>query len=149
MLFADRTSCHRFVANQFRVLLAAAAYVLVSHLRRVGLAGTEHATATVQTIRLKLIKVGGMGAEVGASLGGADVGRLSVGRSVRVGGPSAIGTSVRREFVAGREIEWECPGQPWGKGGGSDGTPFRGIEGRKPVNDPAPTASEISVKDAG
>ena len=29
MLFADRTSCHRFVANQFRVLLAAAAYVLV------------------------------------------------------------------------------------------------------------------------
>ena len=58
MLFADRTSCHRFVANQFRVLLAAAAYVLVSHLRRVGLAGTEHATATVQTIRLKLFKVG-------------------------------------------------------------------------------------------
>jgi hypothetical protein len=58
MLFADRTSCHRFVANQFRVLLAAAAYVLVSHVRRVGLAGTEHATATVQTIRLKLFKVG-------------------------------------------------------------------------------------------
>ncbi len=58
MLFADRTSCHKFVANQFRVLLAAAAYVLVSHLRRVGLAGTDHATATVQTIRLKLFKVG-------------------------------------------------------------------------------------------
>lgn len=57
MLFADRTSCHRFVANQFRVLLAAA-YVLVSHVRRVGLAGTDHATATVQTIRLKLFKVG-------------------------------------------------------------------------------------------
>ncbi len=108
MLFADRTSCHRFVANQFRVLLAAA-YVLVSHLLRVGLAGTEHATATVQTIRLKLIKVGGMGAEVGTSLGGADVGRLSVDRSVRVGGPSAIGTSLRREFVAGREIECGAP----------------------------------------
>jgi len=58
MLFADRTSCHKFVANQFRVLLAAAAYVLVSHVRRVGLAGTEHAKATVQTIRLKLFKVG-------------------------------------------------------------------------------------------
>jgi hypothetical protein len=39
-LFADRTSCHRFVANQFRVLLAAAAYVLVSHVRREALAGT-------------------------------------------------------------------------------------------------------------
>ena len=58
MLFADRTSCHKFVANQFRVLLAAAAYVLVSHVRRVGLAGTDHAKATVQTIRLKLLKVG-------------------------------------------------------------------------------------------
>ena len=58
MLFADRTSCHRFVANQFRVLLAAAAYVLTSHVRRVGLAGTAQATATVTTIRLKLFKVG-------------------------------------------------------------------------------------------
>jgi Transposase DDE domain group 1 len=57
-LFADRTSCHRFVANQFRVLLAAAAYVLVSHVRRVGLAGTELARAEVGTIRLKLFKVG-------------------------------------------------------------------------------------------
>jgi hypothetical protein len=57
-LFADRTSCHAFVANQFRVLLAAAAYVLVSHIRRVGLAGTELARAEVGTIRLKLLKVG-------------------------------------------------------------------------------------------
>ena len=57
-LFADRTSCHRFVANQFRVLLAAAAYVLVSHVRRVGLAGTELARAEVGTIRLRLFKVG-------------------------------------------------------------------------------------------
>jgi Transposase DDE domain group 1 len=57
-LFADRTSCHRFVANQFRVLLAAAAYVLVSHIRRVGLAGTELARAEVGTLRLRLFKVG-------------------------------------------------------------------------------------------
>ena len=28
-LFADRTSCHRFLANQFRLLLSSAAYVLV------------------------------------------------------------------------------------------------------------------------
>ncbi len=58
-LFADRTSCHRFLANQFRVLLAAAAYVLIETLRRVGLAGTELATAQVTTIRLKLLKIGG------------------------------------------------------------------------------------------
>ena len=58
-LFADRTSCHAFVANQFRVLLSAAAYVLMETMRRVGLAGTELASAQVTTIRLKLLKIGG------------------------------------------------------------------------------------------
>ncbi|UCC32785.1 MAG: IS1380 family transposase [Phycisphaerales bacterium] len=56
-LFADRTSCHKFLANQFRLLLASAAYVLIEDLRRVGLAGTELANAQVTTIRLKLFKV--------------------------------------------------------------------------------------------
>jgi hypothetical protein len=58
-LFADRTSCHDFAANQFRVLLSAAAYVLMEHIRRHGLAGTELARAQVNTIRLKLLKIGG------------------------------------------------------------------------------------------
>jgi len=57
-LFADRTSCHDFVANQFRVLLSAAAYILVDTLRREGLANSELANAQVGTIRLKLLKVG-------------------------------------------------------------------------------------------
>jgi len=56
-LFADRTSCHRFVANQFRLLLSSAAYVLVQALRRTALAGTALAEAQVGTIRLKLLKV--------------------------------------------------------------------------------------------
>ncbi len=56
-LFADRTSCHRFLANQFRLLLSAAAYVLVQALRRTALAGTAPAEAQVGTIRLKLFKV--------------------------------------------------------------------------------------------
>ncbi len=56
-LFADRTSCHRFLANQFRLLLSSAAYVLVQALRRAALAGTELAQAQVGTIRLKLFKV--------------------------------------------------------------------------------------------
>jgi hypothetical protein len=56
-LFADRTSCHRFVANQFRVLLAACAYVLVEHIRRTALAGTELEKAEVGTIRLRLFRV--------------------------------------------------------------------------------------------
>jgi hypothetical protein len=56
-LFADRTSCHRFMANQFRLLLASAAYVLVDHLRRTTLARTELRSAQVTTIRLKLFKI--------------------------------------------------------------------------------------------
>jgi hypothetical protein len=57
MLFADRTSCHGFLANQFRLLLSSFAYMLVEGLRRVGLAGTELAKAQVSTIRTKLLKV--------------------------------------------------------------------------------------------
>lgn len=57
-LFADRTSCHDFVANQFRVLLSAAAYILMDTLRREGLAGTELANAQVGTIRNKILKIG-------------------------------------------------------------------------------------------
>jgi Transposase DDE domain group 1 len=57
-LFADRTSCHGWWANQFRLLLSAAAYVLVETIRRVGLCGTELCKAQVSTIRLKLLKLG-------------------------------------------------------------------------------------------
>jgi hypothetical protein len=56
-LFAGRTSCHRLLANQFRLLLSSAAYVLMQALRREALAGTELAEAQVGTIRLKLLKV--------------------------------------------------------------------------------------------
>jgi len=57
-LFSDRTSCHSWWANQFRVILSAAAYVLMETIRRVGLCGTQLARAQVGTIRLKLLKVG-------------------------------------------------------------------------------------------
>lgn len=57
-LFADRTSCHDFVANQFRLLLSSLAYVLIETLRRTALAGTELAKAQVTTIRLRLLKIG-------------------------------------------------------------------------------------------
>jgi len=56
-LFADRTSCHRYLANQFRLLLSSAAYVLVQALRRTALRETDLETAQVGTIRLKLLKV--------------------------------------------------------------------------------------------
>jgi len=57
-LFADRTSCHGWWANQFRLLLSSAAYVLMETIRRVGLCGTELARAQVTTIRLKVLKIG-------------------------------------------------------------------------------------------
>lgn len=54
----DRTSCTRFKANQLRVLLTAAAYVLLQALRsrlgRLGLARKQ-----VGTLRLMLLKIGG------------------------------------------------------------------------------------------
>lgn len=56
-LKADRLSCHRFWANQFRLLLHTAAYCLFWLLRH-HLQGTELATAQVNTLRLKLLKIG-------------------------------------------------------------------------------------------
>ena len=57
-LFADRVSAETMRANQLRLYLSAAAYILVSGLRRVGLKGTELAQAQVSTIRTKLLKIG-------------------------------------------------------------------------------------------
>jgi hypothetical protein len=57
-LFADRTSCHSWWANQLRLMLSSAAYILVEAIRRLGLHGTELAQAQVSTIRLKLFKIG-------------------------------------------------------------------------------------------
>jgi DDE family transposase len=57
-LFADRVSAETMRANQMRLYLSAAAYILVSGLRRVGLKGTELAQAQVSTIRTKLLKIG-------------------------------------------------------------------------------------------
>ena len=53
----DRTSCHRFEANQLRVQLHAAAFVLLTCLRTL-LAGTAWATAQVSTLRRDLLKLG-------------------------------------------------------------------------------------------
>jgi hypothetical protein len=57
-LKSDRTSCHRFEANQFRVLLHSAAYVLLETLRREVLRTTQWASATMETIQLRLLKLG-------------------------------------------------------------------------------------------
>lgn len=57
-LFADRLSTATFRANQLRLWLASAAYVLMHALRRLGLRQTSLAHACAHTIRLKLLKIG-------------------------------------------------------------------------------------------
>ena len=57
-LKSDRTSCHRFEANQFRLFLHSAAYILIHALRTSVFKGTEWAKATMQTIQLKALKIG-------------------------------------------------------------------------------------------
>ncbi len=57
-LFADRTSCHKWWPNQFRLLLSSLAYTLIEAVRRIALRGTHMARAQVGTIRLRLLKIG-------------------------------------------------------------------------------------------
>lgn len=56
-VFADRLSCHAFDANQFRLFLHTAAYLLLFRLRE-QLAGTALATSQMDTLRLRLLKIG-------------------------------------------------------------------------------------------
>jgi len=57
-LFAYRLSTEEMKGNQLRLYLSALAYTLVEALRRLALKGTEWAQAQVETIRLKLFKIG-------------------------------------------------------------------------------------------
>lgn len=57
-LHSDRTSCHKFTANQFRLFLHSAAYVVMHYLRSIKLRGTQLAHAQFDTIRLRLLKIG-------------------------------------------------------------------------------------------
>ena len=56
-LFSDRLSTETLRANQLRLYFSSFAYVLVHALRRLALVGTEWATAQVDTIRLRLLKI--------------------------------------------------------------------------------------------
>lgn len=56
-LHSDRTSCTSATANQFRLFLHSAAYVIMHGMRDTLLRGTQWATATFQTIQLRLLKV--------------------------------------------------------------------------------------------
>ena len=57
-LHSDRTSCHKFEANQFRLFLHSAAYMLMHHLRTIGLRGTAWSRAQFDQLQLRVLKVG-------------------------------------------------------------------------------------------
>jgi hypothetical protein len=57
-LKSDRTSCHRFEANQFRLFLHSAASVLLDTWRREVFKTAPWACATMETIQLRLLKLG-------------------------------------------------------------------------------------------
>ena len=51
----DRLSCHTFKANRLRIFIYAAAYILMHSLRERALRGTRLETASILTIREKLL----------------------------------------------------------------------------------------------
>lgn len=59
-LFAGRLSTDEMKGNQLRLYFSAFAYTLIEALRRLGLKGTAWAQAQVDTIRLKLLKIGAL-----------------------------------------------------------------------------------------
>jgi hypothetical protein len=56
-LSSGRTSCHSFLANQFRLLMHTAACMLMGVLQE-SLAGTRFAKAQIGTLRTRILKVG-------------------------------------------------------------------------------------------
>ena len=63
-LHSDRTSCHSFNANQFRLFLHSAAYVLLHTLAEKGLRGSRWAKVQFNTIQNRILKVGARAKEM-------------------------------------------------------------------------------------
>ncbi len=57
-LFADRASRETMAGNRLRLMYSAIAYVLMEAFRRLALKHTQFADAAVNTIRLKVLKIG-------------------------------------------------------------------------------------------
>ncbi len=56
-LHSDRTSCHTFEANHFRLFLHSVAYVLMHALATIGLRGTKWVNAQFNTLQNRILKV--------------------------------------------------------------------------------------------
>ena len=57
-IVATRASCQHFVANRFRLLLAALAYTLMQAMKRLAFAGARWPAPVPQTIREQRMKIG-------------------------------------------------------------------------------------------
>lgn len=57
-LHSDRTSCHTFGANQFRLFLHSAAYVLLHALSEKGLSKTQWENVQFNTLQNRILKIG-------------------------------------------------------------------------------------------
>ena len=56
-LQSDRTSCHRWEANQLRLFLHSAAYILIHTFQKTVLTGTQFYNSTMDTIQKRILKV--------------------------------------------------------------------------------------------
>ena len=56
-LKSDRTSCTRFEANQLRLFMHSAAYILLHTFQKEVLQGTKYFNSTMKTLQLKLLKI--------------------------------------------------------------------------------------------
>jgi len=57
-LFGTRASCHQFLSNWLRVLLAGLAYTLMQRFKELALQDTELERASSASIRVRLLKLG-------------------------------------------------------------------------------------------
>ena len=55
-LKSDRTSCHKFEANQLRLFVHSVAYVFMHTMQKEVLKGTEFVNSTMKTLQLKVLK---------------------------------------------------------------------------------------------
>ncbi len=96
-LFADRTSAATMRANQLRLYLSSAAYMLMHALRRLGLKDTAMAHAQCGTIRLKLLKIG---ARIRLTVRNVWISMSEASIPIPKPSPLSCGTCSRFRFVA-------------------------------------------------
>ena len=124
-LHSDRTSCHRFSANQFRLFLHSAAYVLLHTIQQLGLRGTQWTTSNFDTIQLRLPQ------DRRPSAGASHQGALSLSHLISAPGSDENGGPQPRYVVRLRDDANHIDAQAWPRG--SDCPHYAQTESAHPV----------------